>query len=118
MCPPAPGPLEGHTARFDDLLVSPTHWRSLCEYLTALLAPRDGNRTLTCLASTAPVTGSEDADAQRLQFFLSKSTWNDVKVNNRRLQLIAPTRPQPRTISVCWSSTTLGTARTAPPPGA
>ncbi len=41
------------------------------------------------------MTGSEDADAQRLQFFLSKSTWNDVKVNNRRLQLIAPIRPQP-----------------------
>ncbi|MER6820077.1 transposase [Streptomyces cellulosae] len=113
-----PGPAGGDATRFDDLLVSLTQRRSLCEYLTALLAPRDRNRTLTCLAGTEPVTGSEDADAQRLQFFVSKSTWDDVKVNNRRLQLIAPIRPQLRTISVCRSSTTLGTARTALPPRA
>ncbi|MEV7889306.1 hypothetical protein [Streptomyces sp. NPDC088357] len=69
-CPPAPGPLEEYAARFDDLLVSLAQRRGLREYLTALLAPRDRNKTLTCLAGAEPVTGSKDAAVQRLQFFL------------------------------------------------
>ncbi|MFJ5310060.1 transposase [Streptomyces sp. NPDC088350] len=87
-CPPAPGPLEEYAARFDDLLVSLAQRRGLREYLAALLAPRDRNKTLTCLAGAEPVTGSKDAAVQRLQFFLSESSWDDVKVNDRRLQLM------------------------------
>jgi len=87
-CPPAPGPLEEYAARFDDLLVSLAQRRGLREYLTALPAPRDRTKTLTCLAGAEPVTGSKDAAVQRLQFFLTESTWDDEKVNDRRLHLM------------------------------
>ena len=53
-----------------------------------LLAPRDRNKTLTCLVGVEPVTGSKDAAVQRLQFFLSESTWDAEQINDRRLKLI------------------------------
>src|SRR5258707_12737913 len=56
-CPPAPGPLEGYAARFDDLFGSLAQRRGFREYLAGLLAPRDRNKTLTCLAGAEPVTG-------------------------------------------------------------
>jgi hypothetical protein len=49
-CPPAPGPLEGYAARFDDLFGSLAQRRGFREYLAGLLAPRDRNKTLTALA--------------------------------------------------------------------
>ncbi|MFH8753955.1 hypothetical protein ACH4GK_42605 [Streptomyces rimosus] len=58
VCPPAPGPLEKYASCFDDLLVSLAQCRGLREYLTALLAQRDRNKTLTCLAGVEPATGA------------------------------------------------------------
>ncbi|MFI6006060.1 hypothetical protein ACIA98_37740 [Streptomyces sp. NPDC051366] len=49
-CPPAPGPLEAYAAAFDDLFRSLAQRRGFREYLTGLLLPRDGNKTLTALA--------------------------------------------------------------------
>jgi hypothetical protein len=49
-CPPAPGPLEGYAARFDDLFGSLAQRRGFREYLAGLLGPRDRNKTLTALA--------------------------------------------------------------------
>src|SRR5205823_6188303 len=46
-CPAAPGPLEGYSARFDDLFGSLAQRRGFREYLAGLLAPRDRNKTLT-----------------------------------------------------------------------
>ena len=72
-CPPAPGPLEGYAARFDDLFGSLAQRRGFREYLAGLLAPRDRNKTLTALAGAEPVTGAQHPAVQRLQFFLSES---------------------------------------------
>nr|WP_236072254.1 transposase [Streptomyces polyasparticus] len=88
VCPPAPGPLEEYAERFDDLFVWLAQRRGFREYLTGLRAPQDRNKTLTCLAGVEPVTGSKDAAVQRLQFFLSESTWDAAKINDRRLELI------------------------------
>src|SRR5215472_8023182 len=87
-CPVAPGPLEGYAARFDDLFGRLAQRRGFREYLSGLLAPRDRNKTLTGLAGTEPVVGAQHAAAQRLQYFLSESTWDAGKVNSRRLELL------------------------------
>ncbi|MCX5205742.1 transposase [Streptomyces sp. NBC_00237] len=93
-CPPASGPFEAYVARSDDLLAALAalaalaRRRGLREYLTALLVPRDRNKTLTCLAGAKPVTGSQNAAVQRSQFLPPESTWDDALVNDRRLQLI------------------------------
>jgi SRSO17 transposase len=87
-CPPAPGSLEGYAARFDDLFSSLAQRRGFREYLTGLLAPRDRNKTLTCLAGAEPVVGAQHPAVQRLQFFLSESRWDHEKVTARRLQLL------------------------------
>src|SRR5919201_7074603 len=87
-CPPAPGPLEAYAACFDDLFASLAQRRGFREYLTGLLAPRDRNKTLTCLAGAEPVVGAQHRAVQRLQFFLSESTWDHQQVNDRRLELL------------------------------
>jgi len=87
-CPPAPGPLEGYAARFDELFGSLAQRRGFREYLAGLLGPRDRNKTLTALAGAEPVEGAQLAAVQRLQFFLSESRWDPEKVNGRRLELL------------------------------
>ena len=87
-CPPAPGPLEGYAARFDDLFSSLAQRRGFREYLTGLLAPRDRNKTLTALAGAEPIVGAQHPAVQRLQFFVSESRWDPERVNARRLQLL------------------------------
>ncbi|WRZ94436.1 transposase [Streptomyces sp. NBC_01007] len=107
-CPPAPGPLEAYGARFDDLFSTLAQRRGFREYLTGLLLPRDRNKTLTCLAGTEPVVGAQHRSVQRLQFFLSESTWDHEKVNGRRVEMLladpatARTGVRPRT----WASST------------
>ncbi len=87
-CPAAPGPLEGYAARFDDLFHSLAQRRGFREYLGGLLAPRERNKTLTCLAGAEPVAGAQHPAVQRLQFFLSESRWDPERVNTRRLELL------------------------------
>ncbi len=97
-CPPAPGPLEAYAARFDDLFSTLAQRRGFREYLAGLLLPRDRNKTLTCLVGTEPVVGAQHAAVQRLQFFLSESTWDHEKINARRVALLLgdpATRPHP-----------------------
>ncbi|WP_374225216.1 transposase [Streptomyces sp. ISL-98] len=86
-CPPAPGPL-AYAADFDDLFGTLAQRRGFREYLAGLLLPRDRNKTLTCLAGAEPVAGAQHAAVQRLQFFLSESTWVQEAVNARRLELL------------------------------
>src|SRR3989475_7272029 len=88
-CPPAPGPLEGYAARFDDLFTHVAQRQGFRDYLAGLLAPRDRNKTLTALAGAEPVAGAQHPAVQRLQFFLSESRWEPEKVNARRLELLA-----------------------------
>jgi len=80
--------LEGFAALFDDLFGTLAQRRGFREYLTGLLAPRDQNKTLTCLAGAEPVVGAQHPAVQRLQFFLSESTWDFEQVNARRLALL------------------------------
>ncbi|WTP47948.1 transposase [Streptomyces tauricus] len=87
-CPSAPGPLEEYAARFDDVFATLAQRRGFRECLVGLLGPRDRNKTITCLAGAEPVDGAGGSAVQRLQFFLSGSTWNAETVNDRRLHLL------------------------------
>ncbi|WSL21997.1 transposase [Streptomyces sp. NBC_01283] len=96
-CPPAPGPLEEYAARFDDLFFSLAQRRGFREYLTGLLAPRDRNKTITCLAGAEPVAGAGMPGVQRLQFFLSESPWEAGRSTNGGLICFASNRRRLRT---------------------
>jgi hypothetical protein len=90
--------LEGYAARFDDLFSHLAQRRGFRQYLAGLLAPRDRNKTLTCLAGVEPVVGAGRPEVQRLQFFVSESCWDPDRVNARRLELLvtgAETAPHP-----------------------
>ncbi|MEU9979595.1 transposase [Streptomyces sp. NPDC051014] len=80
--------MEEYAARFDDLFFSLAQRRGFREYLTGLLAPRERNKTITCLAGAEPVVGAGMPGVQRLQFFLSESPWECELVNDRRLELL------------------------------
>jgi SRSO17 transposase len=88
VCPPAPGPLEGFAAGFDDVFSHVAQRRGFRECLAGLLAPRDRNKTLTALAGAEPVVGSKHAAVQRLRYFVSESCWDPEVVNGRRLELL------------------------------
>ncbi|MET8030783.1 transposase [Streptomyces avermitilis] len=86
--------MEDYAARFDDLFFSLAQRRGFREYLTGLLAPRERNKTITCLAGAEPVAGARMPGVQRLRFFLSESPWEAERVNDRRLELL---REEPAT---------------------
>lgn len=85
---PAPGPLEGYAARFDDLFGARAQREGFRRYLEGLLLPAERNKTLTALANTEPVAGAQRREAQSLQWFLSESGWDPHEVNERRLELL------------------------------
>jgi hypothetical protein len=87
-CPPAPGPLEDYAAQFDALFARLAQRRGLRAYLQGLLLPRDRNKTLTALADAEPITGAQHRQVQRLQWFLSESTWDHEAVNRQRIALL------------------------------
>jgi SRSO17 transposase len=87
-CPPAPGPLEDYAAQFDALFTRLAQRRGLRAYLQGLLLPRDRNKTMTALAGAEPVVGAQHAAVQGLQWFVSESTWDHERVNQRRVQLL------------------------------
>ncbi|MFE3206435.1 hypothetical protein [Embleya sp. NPDC059237] len=95
--------------------------RGFREYLAGLLLPRDRNKTLTCLAGTEPVVGAQHPAVQRLQFFLSESTWDHERINARRVELLladpatARTARRPRTsASSTWDPSGRSTAASSP----
>jgi hypothetical protein len=87
-CPPAPGPLEDYARHFDPLLASLAQRRGLRDYLQGLLLPRDRNKTLTALADAEPIVGAQHRQVQRLQWFVSESTWDHQRVNQQRIELL------------------------------
>jgi hypothetical protein len=87
-CPPAPGRLEDYAQQFDPLLASVAQRRGLRDYLQGLLLPRDRNKTLTALADAEPIVGAQHRQVQRLQWFLSESTWDHEQVNQQRIELL------------------------------
>ena len=86
--PPIPVPLEGYAAHFDDLLTRPSQRAAFRQYLAGLLLPTERNKTLTALANTEPVVGAQRPAAQKLQWFLSESTWDAAALTARRLELL------------------------------
>ena len=84
----APGPLEAYAREFDDLFSVLAQREGFRAYLQGLLLPRDRKKTLTGLVGTEPVVGAQAAPAQRLQFFLSESSWDAARVNRRRLDTL------------------------------
>jgi SRSO17 transposase len=86
--PPIPVPLETYAAQFDDLFSRPTQRQAFRQYLAGLLLPAERNKTLTALANTEPVVGAQHPTAQRLQWFLSESTWDAGAITTRRLEVL------------------------------
>ena len=84
---PAPGLLEAYSTAFDDLFSKRNQRDVFRRYLEGLLLPSGRNKTLTALANTEPVVDSVHPQAQKLQWFLSESTWDPAVVNVRRLVL-------------------------------
>jgi len=87
---PAPGPLETYAGAFDDLFPHRSQRAQFRRYLEGLLLSSERNKTFTGLANTEPGVGATDPAAQRMQWFVSESTWDTEQINQRRLQLLAP----------------------------
>jgi endonuclease/exonuclease/phosphatase family metal-dependent hydrolase len=86
--PPIPEPLAAYAAQFDDLFTRANQRDGFRQYLAGLLLPAERNKTLTALANTEPVVGAHAPAAQRLQWFLSESTWEATAVTTRRLEVL------------------------------
>jgi len=102
-CPPAPGPLEDYAAQFDPLFTRLAQRRGLRAYLQGLLLPRDRNKTLTALVGAEPTVGAQHAAVQGLQWFLTESSWDHQRVNQRRVELLLAdpaTRPHDQGVLV------------------
>lgn len=85
---PSPGPVEIYCQAFDELLSNRSQRESFRRYLEGVLLPSERNKSLTALANTEPIVGAQHPHAQRLQWFLSESTWEPDTVNRRRLELL------------------------------
>ena len=92
--PPIPVPLETYAAQFDDLLTRSSQRAAFRQYLAGLLLPAERPKTLTALANAEPVIGAQRPGVQRLQWFLSESTWDVQAITARRLALL---RTEPAT---------------------
>jgi hypothetical protein len=86
--PPIPAPLETYAAQFDDLFPRASQRAAFRQYLAGLLLPAERNKTLTALANAEPVVGAQRPGVQRLQWFLSESTWEAAAVTARRRELL------------------------------
>ena len=86
--PPIPDPLEADAAQFDDRFRRASQRAAFRQYLAGLLLPTERNKTLTALANTEPVMGAQRPAAQKLQWFLSESTWDAAAVTHRRCELL------------------------------
>ncbi len=84
--PPAPGPLEAYADAFDDLFSHRSQRDQFRRYLEGLLLPSERNKTFTGLANTEPGVGATDPAAQRVQWFVSESTWEAKRLNQRQLR--------------------------------
>lgn len=92
--PPAPGPLETYTSAFDDLFSHRSQRDPFRRYLEGLLLPSERNKTFTGLDNTEPGVGATNPAAQRLQWFVTESTWEAERINQRRLRLLPPYSPE------------------------
>lgn len=92
--PLAPAPLEAYAHHFDSWFGKRNQRDGFRRYLEGVVLSAQRNTTLTALATTEPIVGAHRPSAQRLQWFLSESTWNPHDLNTQRLALL---RAHPRT---------------------
>src|SRR5436305_8445494 len=85
---PAPEPLEAYARHFDDLLGRSNQREEFRRYLEGLLLPTERHKTLTGLVNTEPLVGAQQPRAQKLQWFLSESSWDERAVQAERLKLL------------------------------
>ena len=62
--------------------------RDFAASLQGLLLPTQRHKTLTGLVNTVPLVGAKPPRAQKLQWFLSESTWDERQVQAQRLSLL------------------------------
>jgi SRSO17 transposase len=86
--PSAPAPLEAYSQHFDGLFTKRNQRDGFRRYLEGLLLAAERNKTLTALVHTEPIVGAHQPHAQRLQWFLSESTWSPQAINAQRLALL------------------------------
>jgi len=82
---PAPEPLEAYAEQYDDLFRKSNQREEFRRYLEGLLLPSERHKTLTGLVNTEPLVGAQLPRAQKLQWFLSESTWDEREVQAERL---------------------------------
>src|SRR5215813_13057405 len=85
---PAPEPLEAYARHSDELLGKSHQREGFRRYLEGLLLPSERHKTLTGLVNTEPVVGAQLPRAQKLQWFLSESDWDERTVQAERLILL------------------------------
>ena len=85
---PAPEPLEAYARHFDALFGKSNQREEFRRYLEGLLLPSERHKTLTGLVNTEPVVGAQQPRAQKLQWFLSESSWDERAVQAERLKLL------------------------------
>ena len=81
---PAPAPLEAYCQQFDGCFRTVNQRNAFRRYLAGLLLPAERNKTLTALAHAEPIVGAQQPGVQRLQWFLSESSWQPAALNQRR----------------------------------
>src|SRR5947207_4372232 len=74
---PSPEPLEAYAEHFDDRFGKSNQREEFRRYLEGLLLPSERHKTLTGLVNTEPVVGAQLPRAQKLQWFLSESSWDE-----------------------------------------
>jgi len=84
----APEPLEAYVRHFDALFGKSNQREEFRRYLEGLLLPSERHKTLTGLVNTEPEVGAQLPRAQKLQWFLSESTWDERCVQTERLRLL------------------------------
>src|SRR5215467_10270947 len=84
----APAPLEAYAKHFDPLFGKSNQREGFRHYLEGLLLPSERNKTLTGLVNSEPLVGAQLPRAQKLQWFLSESTWDERQVQAERLTLL------------------------------
>jgi SRSO17 transposase len=100
---PAPAPLEAYMKHFDPLFGKSNQREGFRCYVEGLLLPSERHKTLTGLVNTEPLVGAQLPRAQKLQWFLSESDWDERKVQAERLTLLredATTAPNARGVLV------------------
>src|SRR5215813_12588990 len=85
---PAPEPLEAYARHFDELLSKSNQREEFRRYLEGLLLPTERHKTLTGLVNTEPLVGAQLPRAQKLQWFLTDSTWDGPAIGERRLHVL------------------------------